>query len=149
MCIRDRDNTTQLVDTIIDTNTRIDARENKVKPALHEQAVKIENKLEETLKTIKDDSSEIINIREGYEIKSKQSYLVYKNIQLTVYTQDIKTIEEFLILVTQSENITRGENTQHNYQPHVNYNENHNYNHNHNSDYYRPVSYTHLIYCVL
>ena len=49
-------------------------------------------------------------------------------------TQGIKTIEEFLKLITQSENITRGENTQHNYQPHGN----HNYNHNHSSYNYKP-----------
>ena len=49
-----------------------------------------------------------------YEIISKLSYNFQKNIQLAVNTQGIKTIEKFLILVTQSDNITRGENTQHN-----------------------------------
>ena len=44
MCIRDRDSTTQLADKIIDTNTRIDALENKVKQARHEQSVRLENK---------------------------------------------------------------------------------------------------------
>ena len=57
-----------------------------------------------------------------YEIISKLSYHFQKNIQLAGYTQGIKTIEEFLILVTQSENITRGENKQHNYQSHGNHN---------------------------
>ena len=37
----------QLVDKIIETNTRIDALENNVKQALHEQAVRIENKHKE------------------------------------------------------------------------------------------------------
>ena len=111
------DNTTQLVDTIIDTNTHIDKRENNVKPARHEQAAKIEDKLEETLIINKDDSSEIINAREEYKIKSKQSYLIYKNIQFAIYTHSIKRSEE-LILVKQSEHIICVEST--------------------------PVSYTHL-----
>ena len=68
-----------------------------------------------------------------YEIISKLSYHFQKNIHLAVYTQGIKTIEEFLIPVTQSENITCGENTQHNHQPHVNY------NHNHSRDNYKPT----------
>ena len=44
---------------------------------------------------------------------SKLSYHFQRDIQLGVYTQGIKTIEEFLILVTQSENISKGKNTQH------------------------------------
>ena len=58
-----------------------------------------------------------------------------KNMQLALYTKGIKTIEEFLILVTQSENITCSENTQHNYQPHGNQN----YNYNHGSNNYKPT----------
>ena len=64
-----------------------------------------------------------------YEIISKLSYHFPRDIQLAVYTQGIKTVEEFLILVTQAENITQGSSTKHYVQPHVNYNNN-NYNAN-------------------
>ena len=57
-----------------------------------------------------------------YEIISKLSYHFPRDIQLTVYTQGIKTVEEFLILVIQAENITQGSNTKHYIQPHGNYN---------------------------
>ena len=57
-----------------------------------------------------------------YKIISKLSYHFSRDIQLAVYAQGIKTVEEILILVTQAENIKQGSNTKHYVQPHVNYN---------------------------
>lgn len=45
-----------------------------------------------------------------YELIYKLVYRFHSNIQLAVYTQGTKSIDEFLKLITQSENITLGEN---------------------------------------
>ena len=73
-----------------------------------------------------------------YEIISKLAYHFLRDIQLAVCTQGIKTVEEFLILVTQAENITQGSNTKHNVQPHVNYNYD-----NYNANYKPQMHNTH------
>ena len=59
-----------------------------------------------------------------YKIVSKLSSHFQRDIQLAIYTQGIKTIDEFLILVTQSENISKGKNTQHCEPTHTNYHHN-------------------------
>ena len=101
---------------------RINAHENIVKTALDEQAIKIENKQEETLITDSDNSKEIINSKEEYKIESKQSYLVSENIQISGQTHSSKTIKK----VTRLKHINRNEGTHSNYRPNINYDDNYN-----------------------
>ena len=53
------ESTMQLADKITDTNTRIDALETKVKQALHEQAVRMENRNKELRAEWKKDLKDI------------------------------------------------------------------------------------------
>ena len=56
-----------------------------------------------------------------YEIVSKLYYHFHRDIQLAVYTQGVKTIEQFLVLVTQSQNINKSNTSPHNQQTRINY----------------------------
>ena len=72
-----------------------------------------------------------------YEIVSKLSYHFHRDIQLAVYTQGIKTIEQFLILVTQSQNINKSNTAPHYQQRRINYHNNYERDDKQNRDNYR------------
>ena len=56
-----------------------------------------------------------------YEIVSKLSYHFHRDIQLAVYTQSFKTIEQFLKHITPSQNINKSNTSPHNQQTRINY----------------------------
>ena len=93
---------------------------------------------------------------------SKLCYHFHRDILLAVYTQGVKTTEQFLIVVTQSQNINKSNTSPHNQHTRINYHASYdrsdkaregddtqnrdNYRRNYTPPTHsvKPVSYTHL-----